>query len=149
MHFLHRENGLGEKNTLAKQRSAKNVKVRKIKFCAMFPPEETILSKQMRMREIIWRVLGCVRFPLFLHLWIHFLFNGKYRRLERAPPAVSDGRKHMFAVMLASDCNSPAQVSSSPYIEVCAIVGTLLEVEKKQCPFEARLWTLHEPLGIM
>lgn len=45
----------------------------------------------------------------------------------------------MFAVMLASDCNSPAQVSSSPYIEVCAIVGTLLEVEKKQCPFEARL----------
>lgn len=55
----------------------------------------------------------------FLHSWVHFLFNRKSRRLELALPSVSDGREHMLPVMLASDCNSRAEVSSSPYIKVC------------------------------
>lgn len=45
----------------------------------------------------------------------------------------------MFPVMLASDGHSHVHVSSTPSIKVGATVGTLLEVEKKQCPFEARL----------
>lgn len=114
------EKGLSEKNTLSKQRSSKNVKLRKMKsFCSLPAPREIFCQNRWRWYRSSEEFLAVFIFLYFLRLWVHFIFNRKYRRLELVLPRVSDRSEHMSPVMLASDCKSCVEVSSSPYIKVC------------------------------
>lgn len=83
--------------------------LRKItKFLFMFSPWGNY-SVQTDEDEIIhptsyWLLLF---FFIFMMCELTFLFHRKQRRLELAVPTVSDGRKLMFAVMLAVAASAP------------------------------------------
>lgn len=144
------EDGLSEKNILPKQRSSKSIKLRKGKVFAPFPPRERLFCQNRWRRDrASEEFLGVF---VFLYFYVcEFIFF-----LIENP---GDWSWHCQGFLMGETYVScPLGIwlqqprgsqFKSLHQSLLAIVGTLLEVEKKRCPFEARLWTLHELLGIM
>lgn len=132
---------------ITKEHIAQSKKLEEIKIFLIFAPKE---NNSIHKDEDGTNHLK--RAWLFLFIFIFVSYFGFMGNIEDEAGTASSfwWRQHMFSVMLASDLQQPCGSQfKSLHQSLLAIVGMLLEVEKKQCPFEACLWTLHEPLGIM